>query len=258
MKTPITYYGGKQGLLAVLLPLIPPHTIYVEPFAGGAAVFWAKQPAPVEVLNDTNKSLMNFYRVLKLNYPGLNKEIQSTLHSRTLHDDAKIIYKYPHLFTPIKCAWAVWILANQSYLAVLGGGWAYSTNHRQTNAVNTKRHLFSKELAERLEHVQIECTDALNVIQTRDSRDTFFFIDPPYFNSDMGRYKGYTEQDFANLLDALSQIKGKFLLISYQSNTLRKSVKQNGWQTQTVRRKMGAKRVLKEKHEVLTTNYTIT
>jgi DNA adenine methylase len=48
MKTPITYYGGKQKMLKHILPMIPKHTCYVEPFVGGGAVFWAKQQAKVE------------------------------------------------------------------------------------------------------------------------------------------------------------------------------------------------------------------
>lgn len=35
LKTPISYYGGKQNMLADILPLIPEHQIYVEPYFGG-------------------------------------------------------------------------------------------------------------------------------------------------------------------------------------------------------------------------------
>jgi hypothetical protein len=61
----------------------------------------------------------------------------------------------------------------------------------------------------------IECKDALKVIRGSDSPDTFFYIDPPYFNADMGHYKGYAESDFNDLLDTLQGIKGKFLLSHY-------------------------------------------
>ncbi|HEU0226617.1 MAG TPA: DNA adenine methylase [Arachidicoccus soli] len=50
MKTPISYYGGKQSMLKHILPLIPEHTVYVEPFFGGGAVFRAKEPKNVEVI----------------------------------------------------------------------------------------------------------------------------------------------------------------------------------------------------------------
>lgn len=35
MKTPISYYGGKQTLLKHILPLIPNHKLYTEAFCGG-------------------------------------------------------------------------------------------------------------------------------------------------------------------------------------------------------------------------------
>lgn len=57
MKPPITYYGGKQKLIKHLLPLIPEHNLYAEPFFGGGALFWAKEPSNVEVINDTNREL---------------------------------------------------------------------------------------------------------------------------------------------------------------------------------------------------------
>jgi DNA adenine methylase len=61
MKTPISYYGGKQSMLKHILPLIPEHKIYVEPFFGGGAVFFGKEPSKVEVINDYNSNVVVFY-----------------------------------------------------------------------------------------------------------------------------------------------------------------------------------------------------
>ena len=59
MKTPITYYGGKQILTHEILELMPAHKIYVEPFFGGGAIFFAKGSSFLEVINDTNDLLIN-------------------------------------------------------------------------------------------------------------------------------------------------------------------------------------------------------
>jgi DNA adenine methylase len=48
MKTPITYYGGKQQLSGRIIPLIPEHTLYCEPFLGGGAVFFRKPKSQAE------------------------------------------------------------------------------------------------------------------------------------------------------------------------------------------------------------------
>lgn len=42
LKTPISYYGGKQTMLQYILPEIPKHLVYTECYAGGAAVYWAR------------------------------------------------------------------------------------------------------------------------------------------------------------------------------------------------------------------------
>ncbi len=57
MKTPLTYYGGKQQLAPAIVSIIPAHKIYVEPFVGGGAVFFAKTASAVEVINDINSEL---------------------------------------------------------------------------------------------------------------------------------------------------------------------------------------------------------
>lgn len=76
MKTPVTYYGGKQKLVTTILPLFPEHVLYTEPFAGGAALFFAKEPSEIEVLNDLNSELINFYKVMQQDFISLQKKNQ--------------------------------------------------------------------------------------------------------------------------------------------------------------------------------------
>ena len=82
MKPPLTYYGGKQRLSKKIISLIPPHRLYCEPFFGGGAVFFAKEPSKVEIINDKNGEVINFFKVVKTKFAELQKEIQGTLHSR--------------------------------------------------------------------------------------------------------------------------------------------------------------------------------
>jgi len=261
MKTPISYYGGKQKLAVKICSLIPSHHLYCEPFIGGAAIFFAKEISEVEVLNDTNKELMNFYRTVQNDFVGLEKEIRITLHSRDLHRKASVIYNNPDLFTEIKRAWAVWLLSAQSFCAQIDGSFGYERKTgKTTGKVINNRDSFTEDFAIRLQNVQLECADALYVIRSRDSADSFFYCDPPYFNSDCGHYDGYSEQDFEKLLILLSKIEGKFLLSSYPSEILLKYSKLHNWnvwsveQNVTVNSKSG---YLKRKTEVLTANYPI-
>ena len=78
-RTPLTYYGGKQLLASRIIKLLPEHEGYVEPFCGGAAVFWRKLPSKWEVLNDSNRELINFYRQARNNFEALEKEVRVSL-----------------------------------------------------------------------------------------------------------------------------------------------------------------------------------
>lgn len=254
MKTPVSYYGGKQKLLSEILPLIPAHQCYVEPFCGGAAVFFSKQPSAVEVINDTNSELINFYKQVQNDFTSLEKEVRISLHSRRLHKDAAVINANPHMFSELKRAWAVWVLASQSFCSMLDGTWGYDVKKgTTTKKITNKRESFTEEFAYRLQNVQIECTDALRIINSRDSADTFFYCDPPYYNSDCGHYDGYSKEDFESLLKALSSIEGRFLLSSYPSDLLTEYTERYGWKNKCIEQTVSVNKGRgKKKIEVLT------
>lgn len=85
MKTPITYYGGKQKLAPTIIGMMPAHKIYCEPFFGGGSVFFAKGKSFLEVINDHNDVLMTFYRVCQNeeSFMRLRELISQTLDSET-------------------------------------------------------------------------------------------------------------------------------------------------------------------------------
>jgi DNA adenine methylase len=253
LKTPITYYGGKQSMLKIILPLLPEHSIYTEAFFGGGAVFWAKAPAKVEFINDRNGEVINFYRVLKHDFEKLKKEIDGTLHSEWQQKQAKSIYLHPEHCDEIKRAWAVWVLSHQSFYAILGNTWKCSKSRSIGPQLQARKENFTGDYSKRLEHTSIFCRDALDVIKKSDHEDAFHYIDPPYFNADMGHYGGYTAGDFERLLQLLSAIKGKFMLSSYPSELLTQYALQSGWNTieYDLPRAAGGGR----KVEVLTMNY---
>jgi len=259
MKTPITYYGGKLSLLPKILPLIPKHDLYCEPFIGGAAVFFAKQKAKVEVINDINGEVVNFYKVLQNDFAALQKEIKATLHSRDMYRHARIIYDNPDMFDSIKRAWAVWVIANMSFNNAFNTGFTRSTDGKFSRKVASNRDQFSDELAERISGVQIECRDALKVIEANDTPESFFYVDPPYVGACQGHYDGYTQEDFNALISLLSKIKGKFLLSSYRNEVLTQAVKLHGWHQIEIKvnsNPMGSDKS-RVKVEVLTANYPI-
>lgn len=252
-KTPISYYGGKQNLVKDILPLIPKHQQYVEPFFGGGAVFFAKNPSPHEVINDKLDCAITFYRVLKTRFTELQSMIQATLHSESEYKRAKELLNSED---ELLKAWAFWVNTQMSF----GNdhGFAHCNSNRQSMKLKNKRENFTIKYSNRLERTEIFCRDALDIIKLKDTPDTFFYIDPPYVSSDCGHYKGYTIDNFAQLLDLLTTIKGKFLLSSYPEHVLMQYREKYGWnfQDKIDRVSVSGKHTQgKTKTECLTFNY---
>jgi len=220
--------------------------------------FFGKPKSKVEVLNDTNKELINFYKVVQNDFVSLEKEVRITLHSRSMHSDAFAIYSNPHLFSDIKRAWALWILANQSHTSILNNSWGYErADNKISLKTQNKKQAFTEELAIRLQNVQIESADACYIINSRDYEGAFHYVDPPYVGSCQGHYDGYTDIDFDRLLMTLSKVKGKFLLSSFPHEILTKYIKEYGWFTKQIIMNSSASGSRKKKTEVLTANYEI-
>ena len=256
MKAPLTYYGGKQQLAKFIIDRIPPHRIYCEPFCGGAAIFFRKPPSPVEILNDTNREMVNFYKVVQREFAALEAELAITLHSRDQHRKAEVIYQNPDMFSEVKRAWAIWVLANEGFGGMLDGSFGYCRSGSHTKKIINKRDSLTYDYAIRLENVQLESTDAIRIIKSRDTGETFHYCDPPYFNSDCGHYEGYSRENFEDLLKTLESIEGRFILSSYPSDLLKEYTEKNNWNCIPIEmgKAMGKN---SKKTEVLTANYPI-
>lgn len=262
MKTPISYYGGKQRMLKHILPLIPEHRIYTEAFCGGAAVLFAKGEVESEVINDLNGDLTNFYWMAKVYYPELKVEIDKTLHSRDMHAHACHILKYPQFFSPAQRAWALWALSRMCFACKIGDTFGYDFGGTAPKKLRNAKDAFTEQLCQRLEHVTIENRDALKVIACYDKEDSFHFIDPPYVNSDCGKYEGmFNEENLRSLLSLLETLKGKFMLTMYPMDLIEQYAAKNGWVIHRIERTIsvanGAKSARKKHEEWMVCNYTV-
>jgi len=264
IKTPISYYWGKQMMLSDLLRLVPSHTIYIEPFFWGGSLYRAKEPAPCEVINDVNSNVVNFYQVLKNKWPELEKKIKATLHSRELYRKAHFIYDCPRLFAddPVIRAWAFYVCTNQWFLNKVWSRW-YDKEKRSALNVQNKIDLFGEDLIKRIRYTQIEQNDACKVIKSRDTENAFIYCDPPYINTNMGHYSwSYSEKDFIILLETLAQVKGKFLLSNFPSEILDSYIKKHNRYVKTFDKPLSASHnnktwKVRRKTEVLVANYPI-
>mgnify|MGYP000844648619 CR=1 FL=1 len=226
-KAPMSYFGGKSKHLQYILPLIPPHKTYVEVFAGSLAVFFAKDPSPIEVVNDIDKYLVNFYRVLR--HPVKAKELENklklTLYSRAEFEEKRELWnsdlKLDDL-DEVDQAHAFYVLHEQSF-GCYKKAFRYSRSHTKrgiAGAVSTwwlNVSIFP-DFHYRIKNAQIECRDFKQILEVYDTPDTFFYIDPPYVLETRGshRYDHDLEtKDHVDLVNMLLNIQGKVLLSCY-------------------------------------------
>jgi DNA adenine methylase len=265
MRPPITYYGGKISLQKYIQPLIPESKIYVEPFFGGGSTFWNYNPGPgtIVVINDINDNCINFYEIMQEKFDDLNFKIQATLHAESTFRHAREIYFNPDGHSDLTRAWAFWVVCNMSFAACPGSGFKFDRTQSRTGMGETSSMINGKKrdfpyLKRRLESVQIMKRDSINIIKTFDTKDTFFFLDPPYIGADQGHYKGYTINNFIELLMLLSKIQGMFLLCSYPSPELEDFRAKFKWHTKDIRRlNTTSQNRTKMKTECLTWNYSL-
>lgn len=260
MRTPITYYGGKQQLSSKIISMMPPHKIYCEPFFGGGAVFFAKPKSYLEVINDKNDRLITFYRQAVENFEELHYLIENTLHSESEYLKAKDVYNGRTPTEDVQLAWSVWMITNGSFSGSMHGGWKWCNGSSGSHTgvfLRNKRNEFNEQLRCRLQDVQISCRDAIEVIKQRDTPETFFYLDPPYPGCAQGHYRGYSHNDLFKLLTVLQGIKGKFILSIFWCQTLRYFVAVNKWHVEKLDMPLNVANLTKAKRktEILITNY---
>src|SRR5262245_26958871 len=86
MVRPLSYIGGKNRLAVKIISMLPEQITHIEPFAGGAQVLFHKHPSNVEVLNDLDFDIVNFFRVCQWHYGEFVRYLCYCLASRKLHE----------------------------------------------------------------------------------------------------------------------------------------------------------------------------
>jgi DNA adenine methylase len=209
MAGPLSYIGGKNRLAKRLIEIFPEHTTYVEAFAGSAQVFFHKEPSAVEVLNDLDGEIVNFYRVCQRHYEELLRYLRFWVVSRKWFDLLK--RSDPETLTDIERA-ARYLYLLRNCFASLVRNPVYHRNVVQPPSFNLEN---LPELIEnahkRLLRVQIECEPYEEVMRHFDRPTTLFYLDPPYWGRNLYRHN-FGEADFEKLAGQLKQIRGKFVL----------------------------------------------
>jgi len=262
MKNPLNYYGGKTTLAPTIVGLMAQSQTrgYAEIFAGGLSVFFQRQPAGYEIVNDVNGNVVAFYTAMKLHFKELHEKISTTLHCEHSHRVAREIYHKPEGHDVVTRAWALWVSCNMSFGGSPGNGFQFvkNTTDNWTPAVRVKnKRDYFANYRDRLEKVVIMNRDAVEVAKLFDSPDLLIYADPPYVGANQGHYGGYTQQQFNELLLQLETGKSKFILSSYPNQSLNEFVERNEWSQISLDMRKGVLGDSTMKTEVITFNFEI-
>jgi DNA adenine methylase len=209
MVGPLAYLGGKNRVAQKIISFIPEHTCYIEPFCGGAQVFFHKEPSEVEILNDLDEEVFNFLRVCQLHHHELVRYLQFCTVSRKWFE---LFQKQdPKTLSDIQRAARFFYLQKNCY-----GGLVKRQNFKVSvqDGPNYNPHRIPMVLHlthERLLGVQLECLPYQDVLKKYDRPETFFYLDPPYFNLPYYKFN-FNEENYVELANLLKGLQGRFLL----------------------------------------------
>lgn len=218
MRTPLTYYGGKQMLARQIVPLMPAHRVYLEPFAGGAAMLFAKPHAERETLNDLDGQIMRFWRALRDHPDELAAAVAATPYGReewrasrddNAHDDVeaarRLLVNVDQSFSRSRRSWSVPCIGDGR------GCWQPGSWENLPPKILTA--------ARRLQGVALEHGDAVDLIPRWDRSDALIYVDPPYTGEHrLAPSNGYAVDDdgtlWHRLVDALLEVRHATVILS--------------------------------------------
>lgn len=249
----LRYFGGKWRLAPWIISHFPAHRTYVEPFGGAASVLLRKVPAAVEVYNDLDDELVEFFNVLRC--PRLARELRRRLrctpYARTELAGA---YVPAPAGDRVERARRLVIRSMQSFhpRAVFGIPTVFSSRGSHSPAASWAAYAEAlPALAHRLRSVVVENRQARDLIAAHDSASTLFYVDPPYVRSTRTSTEIYRHEladpDHRALLTQLASVKGFVALSGYGSDLYRDLLP--GWQARTKSARVSNSRL--ERVEVL-------
>ena len=243
-SNPLKWHGGKSYLADWLISLMPPHTLYREPFFGGGDVLFRKSCEGIgEAVNDRNLDLTNFWQVVRdpAHFTQFRRLCDATPLSQIDWNDANA----QEGGLPDFRAWAFFVKYRQSRQ---GLGKDYTTpTSRTRRGMNEQVSAWLSaveglpEAHARLRRVEVCCMDACAFIKKYDAADALFYCDPPYLHET--RHKSardsyeceMTDDAHCRLLQHLDQIKGRFLLSGYSNPVYDSFARASRWRREDKR-----------------------
>ena len=168
--------------------------------------YFGKEPSKVEVINDIDKELINLFKTIKYHAPEVERLLEYEFSGRDIFEEYKN-YTLEYM-TEIHRAIRFLYLITQSF-AGKGKVYGYGTTKKPSQKIFYKNVL--SDIRERLANTYVENLSFEKIIDKYDREHSFFFCDPPYFET-AGYDNKFGEEEHIILRDKLKILKGKFLL----------------------------------------------
>lgn len=239
----LKYHGGKWRIADWVLSHLPPHHAYVEPFGGAGSVLLRKARSPIEVYNDVDESVVRLFRVLR--DPALATELQRVVElTPWSRAEFYACWESADGLSDVELCRRLIVRSFQavgSKRARSRNGWRARVDHFSPTDAWRRWPAEIPSFVERLREVMIEQRPAADVIALYDSRETAFFVDPPYLHATRawGHRSIYEHEltvgDHAALLLQLQAVESMVLLAGYRSPLYDETLLPAGWQRFDVR-----------------------
>lgn len=217
INSPFRYPGGKFYARSLILAHVPSHQTYIEPFAGGASIFFAKELAANNWLNDADEALVNVYLHIRDHVENLIGFLDGEVASKERHT------YYKNEFQPrndLERAGRWYYLNRTSYSGIMNMQncyWGYGDKYSM-RPENWPRNL--RRTSKKLQDVKITCQDFQWVIENAPD-GAFLFVDPPYFNADQDKFYtcSFSYQDHLRLMEVLRKHAWRLKFLITYDNT---------------------------------------
>jgi DNA adenine methylase len=229
--------GGKSQLRSEIVTHFPENfKAYVEPFAGAMWVLLGEErPGIVEVANDCDGRLMNFWSVVK-NEP---ERLCDLIFEKEVKNRDQFVSAVAGTFDEaadgVERAALYFNILRNSYISQ----GQYFCKPRSEDFSDTVKKSIKKrvnEASERLRDVELKRSDFESVMRECDGADTFFYLDPPYYRCAKKMRHGFSFGDFERLFGVLGEIKGKFLMSFDDCGFVRHRLKGSGFEISEIER----------------------
>ncbi len=240
--------GGKKLLARTIAALIPDHEKYVEPFIGGGAVFFMKEPSRNEVISDTDRGISSAYQFMQ---SATDQDIQALLKKPINYSKERFHELRNHVSSGrIDEFYTFLYLKAFSFGKDPDSGTAPGAY--EGKSLEQRIELIPK-IRERLKGISILNEDFRTVIRRHDGPGTVFYLDPPYPEQ---QAKLKTDLVHEQIERTVRGIKGKFILSLPDTKSIRDIFKRFNIRGVSVRRMMDKK----SEHtdgEVLIANFSL-